>query len=171
MKNFKNWELLSLFFLVIPVNIYTIGDFIGAGISFPFFKFQISVSGTMLFLISQELSYVLNGIYHHNTAISILVWIAASVFLISTVIVILMNKVKKDIQLKIAGFLLIISTVCFLISIMFQFGLYFHGPVGIAIPIGIPLMFVIGGWMYMEGRKEKVGDEEEEVQGIDEESG
>jgi len=171
MQNFKNWELLSILFLVIPVNIYTIGDFIGAGISFPFFKFQISFAGTMLFSISQELSYVLNGTYHHNTAISILVWITAFVFLISTVIVILINNVKKDIRLKIASLLLTISTVGFLISIMFQFGPYFHCPVGIAIPIGIPLMFVIGGWMYMEGRKEEAGDEEKEVQGIAEESG
>ena len=53
---------------------------------------------------------------------------------------------------------------------MLQFGPYFHGPVGIAIPIGIPLMFVIGGWMYMEGQKEEAGNEDQDVQGIDEES-
>jgi hypothetical protein len=33
------------------------------------------------------------------------------------------------------------------------------------------VLFVIGGWMYMEGRKQEAGDEEEEVQGIVEESG
>ena len=114
----------------------------------------------MFISISQELSYVMNGIYHHNTAISILIWIAALVFLISAVIVILMNTVKRDIRLKIAGFLLTISTVGFLISIMFQFGLNLHSPVGIAIPIGTPLMFVIGGWIYMEGQKEEARDEE-----------
>jgi len=30
---------------------------------------------------------------------------------------------------------------------------------------------VIGGWMYMGGRKEEIGDEEGEVQGIAEEFG
>jgi hypothetical protein len=39
------------------------------------------------------------------------------------------------------------------------------------IPIGLPVLFVIGGWMYMEGQKKEAGDEEEEVQEIDEVSG
>jgi len=39
------------------------------------------------------------------------------------------------------------------------------------IPIGHPELFVLGGWMYMEGRKEEAGDEEQGVEGIDEESG
>ena len=34
------------------------------------------------------------------------------------------------------------------------------------IPIGLAVLFVMGGWMYMEGRKEEVGDEVQEVQGI-----
>jgi len=42
---------------------------------------------------------------------------------------------------------------------------------GIAIPIGLPVLFVIGGWMYSEGRKEEAWDEEEEVQGVAEETG
>ena len=29
-----------------------------------------------------------------------------------------------------------------------------------------PVLFLIGGWMYMEGRKVEAGDEEDEVQGI-----
>jgi len=33
------------------------------------------------------------------------------------------------------------------------------------------VLIVIGGWMFMEGRKEEVGDEEDEVQGIDDEQG
>jgi len=32
------------------------------------------------------------------------------------------------------------------------------------------VLFVIGGWMYMEGRKEEAGVEEDEVQGDSEES-
>ena len=28
------------------------------------------------------------------------------------------------------------------------------------IPVGLPVLFVIGGWMYMEGRNEEAGDEE-----------
>ena len=34
-----------------------------------------------------------------------------------------------------------------------------------AIPIGLPVLIVIGGWMYMEGRKVEAGDEEDEVEG------
>jgi len=38
------------------------------------------------------------------------------------------------------------------------------------ISIGIPVLFVIGCWMYMEGQKEEVGDEEDVGQGIAKES-
>ncbi len=34
------------------------------------------------------------------------------------------------------------------------------------IPVWLPVLFVIGGWMYMEGRKEEEGDEVVEVEGI-----
>ena len=37
------------------------------------------------------------------------------------------------------------------------------------IPIGLPVLFVTGGWMYREGRKVEAGDEEEEDQWISEE--
>jgi len=33
------------------------------------------------------------------------------------------------------------------------------------------VLFVIGGWMYMEGQREETGDEDDDVQGIAEESG
>jgi len=33
------------------------------------------------------------------------------------------------------------------------------------------VLFVIGGWMYGVGRKEEVGEEDDEVQGIAEEIG
>jgi hypothetical protein len=32
------------------------------------------------------------------------------------------------------------------------------------------VLFVIGGWMFIEGQKEEAGDLEEEVQGSNEES-
>ena len=38
-----------------------------------------------------------------------------------------------------------------------------------AIPIGLSVLFVIGGWMYREGRRGG-WDEDQDVQGIDEES-
>jgi hypothetical protein len=33
------------------------------------------------------------------------------------------------------------------------------------------VLFIIGGWMYMEGRNEDAGDEEDEVEVDDEEIG
>ena len=40
-----------------------------------------------------------------------------------------------------------------------------------SIPPGLPVLFVIGGWMYMEGQKEEAGAEGNEVQGIEGEMG
>ena len=32
---------------------------------------------------------------------------------------------------------------------------------GTTIPIGIPVLFVIGGWMFMEGQREEEADDQE----------
>ena len=153
MKRYEKWELLSLFLLIIPINIYSIGDFLGAGISFPFFKFQNSFLGLSIINFVQDLSYIQKGIYFQRTAFSVEIWTISLILLISTILIILSKKYDKKKRLKLAGLIMIISTIGFLISIMVQFGPLFHGSVGIAIPIGMPALFTIGGLIYVEGCK------------------
>jgi hypothetical protein len=168
----KKFKLILLISLIIPLNIYVIGDFLGAGITFPFLKFQITFMGTFFLTFLQELNYVINGTFHHKTAISVLFWTIALIIQVAAVLTLYISWNRQNfILLRRAGVFLMTATILYLASIITQYGFLFHGPAGTAIPIGLPVLFLIGGWMYMEGQKEEVVEEEEEVQGIDEESG
>ena len=163
-------RLLILISLCIPITIYIIGDFLGTGIQFILFRFQDTHLGTSIIPINQVFGYVINGIIQKQSAISIIVWILGFMLILASLIVTLNNQFSVYKKMKTAGIFICTSSVLFLISIFIQYGPLFHGPAGTAIPIGLPVLFVIGGWIYMEGHKEEAGDEEEEAQDIDDES-
>jgi len=171
LKGLRKEQIFSIIALMIPINIYIIGDFLGAGFQTSLFKFQISSYGSSFILVTRDLSYVISGIYKGQTALSTLLWVIGVCFLVSSIFILFLESGASDNLKKRSGTLIIIAGILFISSIIVQYGPFFHGPAGTAIPIGLPVLFVIGGWMYMEGRKEEVGDEVQEVQGIDEKTG
>ncbi|MCU0629860.1 MAG: hypothetical protein MUF37_01750 [Methanoregulaceae archaeon] len=142
-----------------PINIYIIGDWQGVGVQFAFFRYQITTLGTSLIHSYQDIEYIKMGILGIKTALSTAFWIIGSIFLTISFIY-QMLYLKK---FFITGLFVLFSSILYLVSIIIQYGPLFHGPAGTAIPIGLPVLFVIGAWMYMEGQKEEAGDEEEEV--------
>jgi hypothetical protein len=170
MKKINISRLLIIFSLFIPITIYIIGDFLGTGIQFAFFRFQDTYLGSSIIPINQELGYVIDGIIQKQSAVSIILWILGSILIIGSLLITFCNRYSVTNKLKFAGIFIFCSSFIFLISTMIQYSPLFHGPAGTAIPVGLPVLFVIGGWMYMEGRKEEAGDEVDEVQGMVEES-
>jgi hypothetical protein len=172
MKLSQRFLLIEILLCLIPINIYIIGeDFVGAGIQFPFFRFQVSYLGNSFISIIQEISYIYQGVITGISSISLLFWIFGSLLLLLSIFIpfLKFRFIRNGNQFS--GLMILFSGILFLISVVIQYGPYFFGPAGTAIPIGLPVMFVIGGWMYLEGRKEEDGDEEEEMQGINEGSG
>ena len=167
-KKIDSLFLLALFAL--PINIYIIGDFLGAGVQFALVRFQISYQGNSILYVTNDLNYVLLGIYQNLSALSVIFWIIGVLLLVFAIVLLHISKINISIIRKRVGLLILTTTILFLASLISQYGPIFHGPAGTAIPIGLPVLFVIGGWMYMEGQKEEAGDEEEEEQVIDEES-
>lgn len=161
--NYKKFIYISLITFIIPINIYVIGDFLGAGIAFPLFKFQITFLGTSVLTLIKELNYVINGTFHHNTAISVIFWTIGVIGLFLSLIFLIINRNKNINSILQAGILIFISTFMFLISIFFQYSPFFHGPSGTAIPVGLPVMFIISVWMIMEGKNQESenGDNED----------
>jgi len=162
MKKFQKLQILSILILIIPINIYVIGDYLGAGIQFPLVKYQISYMGSFTITILRDINYILNGTFTNKTALSVFIWFLGVIALISGIILIWI-KYKDNIKnIKIAGILILLSAIFFLVSIVLQYGPFFNGPAGVAIPIGLPVLFVIGGWIYMGGYKNQEKEIEDE---------
>ncbi|MCX6689215.1 MAG: hypothetical protein NTZ39_05955 [Methanoregula sp.] len=134
-----------------PIQIYSIGDVYGAGIQGAFYRYQESSLGSSFIPITQDLHYVTSGNYYGQTAVSILVWTAGDILLVLATILSLMKEQKiVDTKSKIVYSLLITSGMVFLISIMFQYGIFLYGIAGISIPLGIPLIIISGMYFFTQ---------------------
>lgn len=167
MKTVRIRQLLCFCLFFIPLNLYIIGKTMGFGIQWSLFLYQESVSNNFV-SIFQNINYIIYGYYTGMTALSVWLWMFGAIFMIIALVFSFNPKPERIPGVKISGIITICAGVLFLLSLMVQYGLLFHGPAGTAIPIGLPVLFVIGGWMYMEGRKEEAGDGVQDVQGIDE---
>jgi len=155
MKISKLYKILSLFSLVVPVNIYIIGDYLGAGVQFVLFRYQITYLGSVFISVFHDLNYILNGAFFGKTAISIIFWVIG-VLCLFIAILLFFIKSYEDVENSIrGGLLIVISAILFLISIVIQYGITFSGPAGVSIPVGIPLLFVIGIWIFYNEKKYK----------------
>lgn len=62
--------------LLLPANIYAIGNAVGAGLRFPpLFLYQDTTYGASLIPVWREISYVTSGIIGGRSALSILLWV------------------------------------------------------------------------------------------------
>jgi hypothetical protein len=143
-KNFLQ-ILFSLFILVIPLNIYIIGEWLGTGIQWVLFRYQDTYMGTNFISVLDELYYISNGNITGKSALSVQLWQTGVVILFVGIIFLLLDRVVNK-NVAISGVLLISSGLFFLTAVFLQYGLYLSGPAGTSIPIGIPLVFIIGGY-------------------------
>jgi hypothetical protein len=165
MEKLLKLKIVSILTLIIPISIFVVGDFLGAGIQFPLFKIQITYMGSFIITIFRDLNYIMNGTLSGRTALSVLIWFLGIIILIIGIILI-WNKCKENTKIiKITGILIIFSAILFLISTILQYGLFLNGPAGIAIPVGLPVIFVIGGWIFYEGCHESLKKIEVESSG------
>ena len=171
MQKWYYYLIFSIILFFIPYSIFIIGDWLGVGVQFSVLKIQFSDQGNSTIDILQELRYLTSGVITGKSVLTILMWaIGSFCIIISIIVLVILNSRQTIPKIKYGGMLLILAATFFLASIISQYGILFNGPAGVAIPVGLPVLFVIGGWMYMEGRKEEIGDEEEMAQDIDDES-
>jgi hypothetical protein len=157
---------------VIPSTIIIIGDWIGTGVQFPWFSYIVSYQGTSLISAYSNLGYVTSGILSLKSAISILLWEAGTVLLAAATCLLLYEHAKRSTRHRVPGLLTILAGIAMLASLIQQYGPLLHGPAGIAIPVGLPLVFVVGWWVYRyeavdaspadEGGEEGTGESEPE---------
>jgi len=157
--------LLSLLaaVLLLPANIYAIGDAVGAGIRFPLFLYQDTTYGASLIPVWREISYVTSGIIGGRSALSILLWVLGTALLVAAIVYFVAKRqegyetFRKPLALLVAG-----GAVAYLLSCVAQYGPTLYGPAGFAVPVGVPLILGVAGYIITAEEDEELEDEEEE---------
>jgi hypothetical protein len=147
--------LLILSGLFIPVNIYVIGNWMGAGVQFALFRVQWATRWSYISLF-RDIQFVANGTLSGKTAAGILFWAgSATVLAFAAFLYIFQKEIRvsgRDLYkasfYKAIGLSILGSAVLFLLSMVAQYGPLFHGPPGFVIPVGLPVMFYSGYYFY-----------------------
>ena len=138
MRRFIVPFLLCLVFFFLPLQIFIIGDNSGIGIQGAVYRYQVTDYGTSFIPVPREAGYVIDGLYTGKTACSIIVWICGTVLLsITTLFSLIFSCDNRKDYNRIILYGLFGSCALYLISCVFQYGIFFSGPAGISIPIGI----------------------------------
>jgi len=148
--------LIPIFLLficfIMPIQIYSIGDGIGAGVQGAFYRYQDSSYGSSFIPVNRDVNYIITGIYGGKTALSTLSWLIGDIMLVfATVLSLMGEKDPDDRKIKIICSFLMVSGILFLISVMLQYGIFLHGDAGISMPFGVPLI-VISSWYFFKMR-------------------
>lgn len=152
----RSWIIalgLFLFCFIIPLQFFIIGNDAGFGLQGAVYRYQITNYGTSLIPVTREMIYVTNGTYTGKTALSIILWVTGTLMIVLTTIISLIHGNKlasRMFSFIILG--LVVAVVLYLGSCVAQYGLFFSGPAGISLPIGILLLglFVINLYFYQD---------------------
>ena len=161
--HFKTKSLLAPFLaftLILPVNIYIIGGTIGAGIQFPFLRYQETYLGTNIITILRDLDYITSGVIGGRSAVSILLWVFGTALLVAAIVYFAARRqedyevFRKPLALLVAG-----GAAAYLLSCVAQYGPTLHGPAGLSVPVGVPLILAVAWYIAKVGDD---GDEDED---------
>jgi len=145
--------------LLAPLTVFTIGDFLGAGLRFPLVLYQDTAYGTSIIPLWREITCVTSGLIGGRSALAILLWTLGTLLLIaaaSLLVVRWYEKGQRPVALLLAG-----AGAAFLTSCVAHYGPLFHGPAGVCVPVGVPLVFAVAWFMWRgEDGEEEDGEDE-----------
>lgn len=169
MHHIKRLFLVSLLILtlILPINVYIIGDAIGAALQFPFLRYQQTYLGNGVITVFRDLDYVASGIITGRSALSILLWVLGTLLLVAAIVYFAARRQESYDSFRTTLSLLVGGAGgAYLTSCFAQYGFTLHGPAGLAIPVGVPLIFAIA--VYTLKVEEDEDDElEHEEEGED----
>jgi hypothetical protein len=151
--------------LILPVNIYIIGDAIGAALQFPLLRYQQTYLGNGVITVLCDLDYVASGIITGRSALSILLWVCGTLLLVAGIVYFAARRqegyesFRKPLSFLVGG-----AGGAYLASCFAQYGFTLHGPAGLAIPVGVPLIVAIAVYIL----KAEGMDDESEYEEADE---
>jgi len=141
--------LLTLFFFIIPIHFFVMGEGYGYGIQGYTYRYQTTTQGVSLIPVSYEAEYIINGTITGKTANSILFWIIGSaLYTIGLLVYLLTFDLGKRRYYKLSSLFIFCSLISVIISSILQYGPIFIGPAGVSILIGVPIIFGISWYVY-----------------------
>ena len=157
--------LTSLLILLLSCPFASIiGDAIGAGLQFPFLKCPADLSRQVITVL-RDLDYVTSGIITGRSALSIVLWVLGTLLLVAAIVYFAARRqegyksFRTPLSLLVGG-----AGGAYLASCFAQYGLTLHGPAGLAIPVGVPLIFAIAVYIL---KAEEDGEPEYEEEDED----
>jgi hypothetical protein len=161
MNRYRIPLILQCLVFLIPINIYVIGDWLGTGVQWALLRYQQTYLGNSLILVTKDITYVLTGVISGRSGISYILWTAGVLlFIIATILAILANIDEESSLVWKASLFTITGGILLALSIIMQYGILFSSQSGFAIPVGVPIILIIGWWMYQEKYEEDAKDEE-----------
>lgn len=151
MNKYYVFLIFSLLVFIVPIHFFIIGDDYGYGIQGFFYRYQEAPQGVSFIPLTNEIGYVTSGLIDGKSGMSIIMWAFGSfLFYLSFFIFLYKFHELKEFYYKLISYLIFISIGSLLISSFLQYGLFFVGPAGISILIGIPFLFFFGWALYQE---------------------
>ena len=125
----------------------------------------------MFFSFIRELGYVYSGTITGKSAVSLTLWSLGALLLIAILAITVLVESPRWKNVHI-GISLYGAGILFLTSCFFQYGLTLAGPAGYCIPLGIPVIWIVGLLIHLgyfdEDEGEMPDDDEGEDEGEDE---
>jgi len=141
--------ILQAILFIIPVNIYVIGDWLASGIQWSLFRYQQSDLGNSLIWFTKDISYLQQNLLKGRSVLAAECDIIATLLMILAFFILVFALTDKPgIRIKYGALCSLVGGVCFLIADIIQYGILFNGSSGFIIPVGIPVIFIAGIWMY-----------------------
>jgi len=150
LSKIENLIIVQCVLFLVPVNIFVIGDWLAAGIQWIFFRYQQSYLGNSLIFFTRDLYYIQEGILKGKSVVaSEITYVAISLMVLAVFLLIIATYQEKPETLVKASAVMTMGSGClYLIADMVQYGIFFNGPAGFVIPIGVPVILGCGWWMY-----------------------
>jgi hypothetical protein len=146
MNKYKISLLLQCLIFLIPLNIYMWGDWLLVNLQWALFRYQQSPYGNSFIFGYKDVIYIYlgqsTGLY--NIAAALFWTIGAAILFIGFIFTIIAYAGKEFYKLKTASYFTIGGGIFLGLSALCRFN------AGFAIPVGIPIILVIGWWMYRE---------------------
>jgi hypothetical protein len=160
MNRFKLSLIFQCLIFLIPLNIYMWGDWILVSVQWALFRYMQTPYGDSLILGYKDILYILHGQSSglYNIAAAVF-WTAGVLILLSGLIITIVaySREESD-KLKTASYFTLAGGISLGLSALCRF----NG--GFSIPVGIPIILIIGWWMYKEADEiDETDNEPEEV--------
>ncbi len=146
MDRFKLSLIFQCLIFLIPLNIYMWGDWILVNVQWALFRYQQSPYGNSLIVGYKDMLYILQGqstgLYNIAAAVF---WTTGVIILLAGLIITIVAYTRKESEkLKTASYFTLAGGIFLGLSALCRF----NG--GFAIPVGVPIILIIGWWMCKE---------------------